>query len=625
MADKRIQVQINGDSSNFESAANRSRTAIDNLTGAASAFTAGISAMGLTMLARDLIDAGVAADKMRNSMAAATGSSAQGAAEMQFIRAEAARLGLDLQSTADAYGKLAAAAKGTATEGQGARDIFSAVAEASTSLGLSADQSAGAFTAIGQMISKGTVSAEELRGQLVERLPGAVNIAARAMGVTTSELDGMLKKGEVITSDFLPKFAIEIKKSFGVSEEAAHSAQAEINRFKTSLFDLKVLVMEQGGNDSLKMLASSATTLATALRSVVLEIKEAKIHWADMLGRAGIMMGGSQGGLLSLLTKEGRAEMRAELAAHDKMYQWQLENLSKMRTVNAVSSPAAATAAAAARGGAGGKPSRATGTRTSAAFFGRAWDEADRATDFDRAAGTSFNTELAPYQTKASPFSLLGPGGAEGLMAEVAAYKEIKLEAWKWSEERLIGQRDLAVAIYEDEANRYAEYEQLKRDVTTGTFNYMSQTASTFFQLSGNRSKTAFEIYRATSAASTLVGTYEGAQKAFNDGAKINYWVGVAYAASATAAGLARVAAIYSTNPGSRGGAIGGTGSIGGSPSSLVTPTSTGSSSNESPLSITIHVEGNLIGEERWVEEKLAPTIKELSTRRNVDFGFAAA
>ncbi len=62
------------------------------------------------------------------------------------------------------------------------------------------------------MISKGKVSAEELRGQLGERLPGAFQIAARASGVTTSQLDEMLQKGQVLSEEFLPLFAAQLEK-----------------------------------------------------------------------------------------------------------------------------------------------------------------------------------------------------------------------------------------------------------------------------------------------------------------------------------------------------------------------------------------------------------------------------
>ena len=80
-------------------------------------------------------------------------------------------------------------------------------------MGLSADDTRGALRALEQIVSKGTVSAEELRGQLGERLPGAFQIASRAMGVTTQELGEMLQRGEVLVEDLLPKLAKELRSS----------------------------------------------------------------------------------------------------------------------------------------------------------------------------------------------------------------------------------------------------------------------------------------------------------------------------------------------------------------------------------------------------------------------------
>src|SRR5690606_22603244 len=54
-----------------------------------------------------------------------------------------------------------------------------------------------------------TVQAEELRGQLGERIPGAFATAARAMKVTEVELNAMLKRGEVLAVDLLPRMAAE--------------------------------------------------------------------------------------------------------------------------------------------------------------------------------------------------------------------------------------------------------------------------------------------------------------------------------------------------------------------------------------------------------------------------------
>ena len=81
------------------------------------------------------------------------------------------------------------------------------MASAGAALALSQDDMQGAFLALGQMISKGKVQAEELRGQLGERLPGAFQLAAKAMGMTTAELDKFMADGKLTAEDLLPKLA----------------------------------------------------------------------------------------------------------------------------------------------------------------------------------------------------------------------------------------------------------------------------------------------------------------------------------------------------------------------------------------------------------------------------------
>lgn len=97
------------------------------------------------------------------------------------------------------------------------------------------------------MISKGKVQAEELRGQLGERLPGAFNLAAKAMGFTTAQLDDMLKKGQVTAEDMLPKLAAVLKDEFGpAAEQAVQGAQGAVNRLSTEWNLFKATVMDNG-------------------------------------------------------------------------------------------------------------------------------------------------------------------------------------------------------------------------------------------------------------------------------------------------------------------------------------------------------------------------------------------
>lgn len=161
--------------------------------------------------------------------------------QMEFVRTETKRLGLEFTTTADAYKSISAAAKGSAIDNKMVQQVFLGVAEAATSLQLSSDESEGALRALSQMISKGKVQAEELRGQLGERLPGAFQIAARSMGMTTAQLDKFMSDGKLTAELFIPKFAAQMRKEFGGSaKDAAKSFSASSNRFTNLTTEMKV-------------------------------------------------------------------------------------------------------------------------------------------------------------------------------------------------------------------------------------------------------------------------------------------------------------------------------------------------------------------------------------------------
>ena len=91
-----------------------------------------------------------------------------------------------------------------------------------------------AFLALEQMMSKGVVSAEELRRQLGERLPGAVSMMAEALDVTVAELQDMLKAGEVLSNEALPKFAQVLEQRFsGSLERTFNRAGSNLGRLQT--------------------------------------------------------------------------------------------------------------------------------------------------------------------------------------------------------------------------------------------------------------------------------------------------------------------------------------------------------------------------------------------------------
>lgn len=165
----------------------------------------------------------------------ALGSAQSARNEMGFLRQESSRLGLSLLDTGPSFAKLTAGLKQMGMEGQDARDIFLGVAEASTAMQLSAEDTEGVIRAFVQMAGKGTVQSEELKNQVGERIPGAMAIAAKSMGKTTAEFSKMLEQGQVLSKDFLPVFSKQLREFAAPGlEKSTKSFTAELNRAKTS-------------------------------------------------------------------------------------------------------------------------------------------------------------------------------------------------------------------------------------------------------------------------------------------------------------------------------------------------------------------------------------------------------
>lgn len=210
--------------------------------------------------------AGVQLQALNSTLLFSTGSAEKAAAAYAFVRAEAERLGLPINVLGKQFGQLAAASIGTRLEGEATRKIFSSVASAARVMGLQTFQVERALLAVQQIMSKGNVQAEELRGQLGEQIPGAFNIAARAMGVTTAELNEMLKAGEVLSEDFLPKFAAELQRTVDPAVPAAvKTYAAEVERLKNTF---QLFLQEVGNSGALEAISAQVVIVTQKLREM---------------------------------------------------------------------------------------------------------------------------------------------------------------------------------------------------------------------------------------------------------------------------------------------------------------------------------------------------------------------
>jgi tape measure domain-containing protein len=191
---------------------------------------------------QEVIRSGIAIAQLRQSFTAIAGGAAAGGREFAFVVKTANQLGLELETVAGHYRSLTAATRGTTLEGAATRDLFLALTNAARAYGLSNEALGRAIMAVQQIASKGKVTMEELRGQLGEALPGAVQILARGLGVTTAALEDLIGKGLDATVA-LPKLTnqlnIEVPK-------AAASAGSGIKQLGNEIFLLKGRIAESG-------------------------------------------------------------------------------------------------------------------------------------------------------------------------------------------------------------------------------------------------------------------------------------------------------------------------------------------------------------------------------------------
>jgi tape measure domain-containing protein len=219
---------------------------------------------------RSLFQAQVALDGIKVGLEATLRPGQTLGETMGFLRGESERLGFEFASSAFEFSKLAAAGNAAGLSINDTREIFIAAQEASRVFSLSVADTEGVLKAFTQIISKGKVTAEELRNQLGDRLPAAVPLAAKALGVTTQELGVMLEKGQVLANDFLPKFAKTLRESFGGSvEEASKTAQAQLNRFLNAWFDFRNEINRSGVGEIMALAIEGATNLLKVLTPLV--------------------------------------------------------------------------------------------------------------------------------------------------------------------------------------------------------------------------------------------------------------------------------------------------------------------------------------------------------------------
>ncbi|EKS2355185.1 tape measure protein [Salmonella enterica] len=198
----------------------------------------------------------------------------------EFVKNLADSSGVDQIETLSSFAKFSAGAGDMNTNQK--ESLFSNVIGTSRLMGLSTDEINGILKAFEQMASKGKIQAEELRGQLGDRMAGAFQLFARSLGMTTEQLDAAMKNGKVLSKDVLPKVSAEMGRMIdkaGGWEKIINSTQTQLGRLSNS-WNNNLALMFDGSQEGLTDFTRSLTNLLNSLGGQSKNLGE---HFGDLM------------------------------------------------------------------------------------------------------------------------------------------------------------------------------------------------------------------------------------------------------------------------------------------------------------------------------------------------------
>ena len=209
----------------------------------------GAGGIGLSNLISRFVDVARETNRAATALKNVSGSMSQYADNQRFLVDMAKKYGIEVNALTKNFAQFTASASISNMSMDEQRKIFESVSRAVTAFGMSAEDSNGVFLALSQMMSKGKISSEELRLQMGERLPIALQAMAKAAGTSVAGLDKLMKEGKLMSAEVLPKFAETLNEM--IPNVDTNNLETSVNRLKNMLTELVNSMDIQGKYKSL--------------------------------------------------------------------------------------------------------------------------------------------------------------------------------------------------------------------------------------------------------------------------------------------------------------------------------------------------------------------------------------
>jgi lambda family phage tail tape measure protein len=243
--------------------------------GAAVGAALGAQVGGLRKALGGVAEYGAELNKLRIALEGVTKTQQEYNQALEFIQSSTKEFAIPQSVLTRQFTRLQASVSGANGSLRDTQTAFRGIVAAVRATGGSLSDVDAALTATAQVFSKGKVSAEELRQQIGERLPGAFTLFAESIGKTPAELDKALERGEVSLSDF-QSFAEAIFERYGETARViADGPDAAGDRLTVVLEELN----EKVGPELQRLGAQFQTFTSNAIKGF--------LDLFDAMGRAG--------------------------------------------------------------------------------------------------------------------------------------------------------------------------------------------------------------------------------------------------------------------------------------------------------------------------------------------------
>ena len=242
-----------------------------------------------------------------------------------WLREKALEMPFSLDAITNGFVRL------TATGIDPTKGALNALADGLTAFGGGEEQMKRTLIGISQMSGKGVVQMEEMRQQLAEHMPRAMELMARSMGISMSQLIKDIGTGRLASKPALEMFFAELERTFGGrAQQMMQTFSGQVDRTRTQLQllatsdTIRLNFFDGALKDQLKDLNDFLTSpraqayadaVGNAMTSTVRSIRsviDAVIEFRSEIANVAIAVGYVFGGQLAI---KGISAMGAAFAA----------------------------------------------------------------------------------------------------------------------------------------------------------------------------------------------------------------------------------------------------------------------------------------------------------------------